>query len=62
MAQKSSYTQQLLAVQNAARILKNQALLDATYTLNQILWLEQALQKEDSERVQEVLERLFIPS
>jgi len=63
MAQRSSYQQQLLAVQNAARVLKNQVLLDAAYTLTEIWRLEQALQNEqDPEKVQEILERLFVRS
>ena len=63
MAQRSSYQQQMLAVQNAARILKNPALWDALYTLTEVHRLDENLQTvQDPEKVEEVLERLFIRS
>lgn len=63
MAQKTSFKQQLLAVQNAARILKNDALLDAAHTLTNVMLLDETLQIEpDPEKVQEILERLFVRS
>lgn len=64
MAEKrTSFREQLLAVQCAAKTLDRPALWDAVRTLTEVHRLDECLQvAEDEEKVQEILERLFVRS
>jgi hypothetical protein len=60
MAQKASYRQQLLTVQQAAQTLGNPTLWDAAHTLAEVEQLEDAVKIEQNpQKVEEILTRLF---